>query len=54
MRGICAEAEEERVALGHIYVDEPLLGVMALEALGLAVDPASGELRPTRGFLARA
>ena len=35
-------------------VDEPLLGVMALEALGLAVDPATGELRPTRGFLARA
>jgi len=28
--------------------------VMALEALGLAVDPTSGELRPTRGFLARA
>ena len=35
-------------------VDEPLLGVMALEALGLAVDPTTGELRPTRGFLARA
>ena len=35
-------------------VDEPLLGVMALEALGLAVDLVSGELKPTRGFLARA
>ena len=27
---------------------EPLLGVEALEALGLSVDPASGALRPTR------
>jgi clan AA aspartic protease len=27
---------------------EPLLGVEALEALGLAVDPTSHELRPTR------
>ena len=54
IKGICAEAGEERIALGHIYVDEPLLGVMALEAPGLAVDPVSGELRPTRGFLARA
>ncbi len=28
--------------------DEPLLGVEALEALGLAVDPTTGSLRPTR------
>jgi predicted aspartyl protease len=35
-------------------VEEPLLGVFALEALGLAVDPASGELKQTRGFIARA
>jgi clan AA aspartic protease len=27
---------------------EPLLGVEALEGLGLAVDPASGQLTPTR------
>lgn len=27
---------------------DPLLGVEALEALGLAVDPASGTLHPTR------
>src|SRR5262245_30486587 len=27
---------------------EPLLGVEALEALGLAFDPATGALRPTR------
>lgn len=27
---------------------EPLLGVAALEALGLALDPTSGKLKPTR------
>jgi len=37
-----------------IDVDEPLLGVIALEALGLAVDPGTGELRPTGSFLTRA
>jgi len=35
-------------------VEEPLLGVFALEALGLAVNPSTGEVRPTRGFIARA
>jgi predicted aspartyl protease len=35
-------------------VEEPLPGVFALEALGLAVDPASGEFKQTRGFIARA
>jgi aspartyl protease family protein len=35
-------------------VDEPLLGVFALEALGLAVDPVSGEVKPMRTFIARA
>jgi hypothetical protein len=35
-------------------VEEPLLRVFALEALGLAVDPTSGELKQTRGFIARA
>ncbi|MEM1558132.1 MAG: aspartyl protease family protein [Thermoproteota archaeon] len=34
-------------------VEEPLLGVFALEALGLAVDPSTGEVKPTRGFIAR-
>jgi clan AA aspartic protease len=33
--------------------DEPLLGVEALEALGLAVDPRSGMLRPTRPYATR-
>jgi predicted aspartyl protease len=35
-------------------VDEPLLGVFTLEALGLAVDPLTGEVKPTRTFIARA
>jgi clan AA aspartic protease len=35
-------------------VDEPLLGVFALEALGLAVDPVKGEVKLTRTFIARA
>ncbi|MDI7268469.1 MAG: retroviral-like aspartic protease family protein, partial [Myxococcota bacterium] len=33
--------------------DEPLLGVEALEVLGLAVDPASGTLVPTRAYAVR-
>ena len=33
--------------------DEPLLGVEALEALGLAVDPRTGTLKPTRPYATR-
>jgi len=33
--------------------DEPLLGVEALEGLGLAVDPTTGSLRPTRAYTVR-
>lgn len=33
--------------------DEPLLGVETLEVLGLAVDPRSGRLRPTRPYASR-
>ena len=33
--------------------DEPLLGVEALEALDLAVDPTTGSLRPTRAYTVR-
>ena len=33
--------------------DEPLLGVEALEVLGLAVDPTAGKLVPTRTWTAR-
>jgi predicted aspartyl protease len=33
---------------------EPLLGVFTPEALGMAVDPSTGEVKPTRSFIARA
>ena len=33
--------------------DEPLLGVETLETLGLAVDPTTGSLTPTRSFTVR-
>lgn len=32
---------------------EPLLGVEALEALGLTVDPTKGRLKPTRSYAVR-
>jgi len=35
-------------------VEEPLLGVFALEALGIAVASSTGEVKPTRVFIARA
>ncbi len=35
-------------------VEEPMLGVFAFEALGLAVDPSTGKVKPTRSFIARA
>ena len=34
-------------------VSEPILGVLTLEALGLAVDPVTAEVRPSRGWQAR-
>ena len=34
--------------------DEPLLGVEALEALGLKVDPSTGRVEATRAYAARA
>lgn len=33
---------------------EPAIGTFTLEALGLAIDLVSGELKSTRGFIARA
>ena len=33
---------------------EPVIGNFALEALGLAIDPVSGELKPTRSYITRA
>lgn len=32
----------------------PVIGAFTLEALGLAVDPVSGELKPARSFIMRA
>ncbi|MFQ5924481.1 MAG: hypothetical protein ACE5IE_00595 [Dehalococcoidia bacterium] len=32
---------------------EPVIGAFTLEALGLAVDPVCGELKPTPGFIAK-
>lgn len=34
-------------------VSEPVLGVLNLEALGLAVDPATGKVKPSRSWQAR-
>ena len=34
-------------------VDEPILGVETLEALGLAVNPSTGQLNPTRSYAVR-
>jgi len=34
-------------------VSEPVLGVLTLEALGLAVDPATGKVKPSRSWQAR-
>ena len=33
--------------------EQPLLGVEALAVLGLAVDPTTGTLKPTRAYTAR-
>jgi clan AA aspartic protease len=33
---------------------DPILGALALEALGLRVDPRSGRLKPTRSYAVRA
>jgi clan AA aspartic protease len=45
---------ESGIQLLIFDVSETVIGVFTLEALGLAVDPVSGELKPTRGFIARA
>ena len=37
-----------------IMGEEPLLGVEALETLGLKVNPTTGELEPTRSYSIRA
>jgi len=47
VRGLGREAP---VFAATIESPEPMIGVEALEALGLAVDPTSGELKPTRPY----
>ncbi|MDI7266749.1 MAG: aspartyl protease family protein [Myxococcota bacterium] len=47
---------EDRRAGAQVLIapcDEPLLGVEALEVLGLAVDPTAGTLKPTRAYAVR-
>ena len=41
---------EAGIPVGSLDVPMPLLGVSALEALGLKVDPVDGTLEPTRLF----
>src|SRR2546428_4444964 len=46
----------DRKAVSTVVIadcDEPLLGVETLETLGLAVDPTTGSLTPTRSFTVR-
>ena len=54
--GLIVELEDRRG--GAIAVvrecEEPFLGVGALEALGLKVDPSTGKVEATRGYGARA
>jgi len=35
-------------------ISEPVIGAFTLEALGLGLDPVSGELKSTRDFIIRA
>lgn len=50
------EVEKRRVPATALIMEtkEPLLGVEALEAMGLRVDPPSGRLEATRGYTVRA
>lgn len=47
-----------RVKIGESFLvgifPEPVLGVLTLEALGLTVDPTTGEVKPSRTWQARA
>ena len=43
--------DREAIVLAAIMDSpEPLLGAFTLEVLGLAVDPSTGEVKPTRAF----
>lgn len=50
------ELEGRRAPATVVFLEgaEPLLGVEALEALGLKVNPETGELEPTRSYTVRA
>jgi len=50
------EVEKRRVPAIALIMEtkEPLLGVEALEAMGLRVDPTTGRLEATRGYTVRA
>ena len=47
----------DRKSIGERFliakVSEPILGVLTLEALGLTVDPTTGEVKPSRAWQAR-
>ena len=47
--------DRHAIVMAQIFeVKEPLIEVLALEALRLGVDPVTGELKPTRTYAARA
>jgi len=50
------EVEKRRVPAIALIMEtkEPLLGVEALEAMGFRVDPTTGRLEATRGYVIRA
>src|SRR5205809_7702549 len=52
---VMVEIGDRRAASTVVIADcnEPLLGVEALEVLGLAVDPSTGSLTPTRSYTVR-
>ena len=52
--GLVRIGEREAAAIFWIGpCDEPLLGVEALESLGLGIDPGCGRLQPTRPYATR-
>lgn len=48
------DGRSEVVRVRIFEAEEPVVGVSSLEDLGFTVDPLTGELRPSRGFIARA
>jgi len=52
--GIELEGRRAPITVLIMGCEEPLLGVETLEALGLKVNPETGELEPTRTYTIRA